>query len=240
MTKMHIRLLGLGIIALSILNSCTTFRQIFEVSSPDVILFDNDYFVDTSSNLEIIYDFWSEGGIPFIEIVNSYDDTVFIDFIRSYFTFDELNFSFAPKYHQDTLKTFSSQDGYNVMNEAMPAAVYIAPDSSFLFESIPWNHYWYQEVKRKKPSKRFLYSTSPLKLDNIFVFTNPENKHQFDSLKHRLYVSNIEQMEKQDFALHVKSIQLSNKFYVKPDSGSTADGKFNLASTLLNLFISAN
>ena len=203
------------------------------------MLFDNDYFVDTSSKLDVIYDFWSEGGIPVVEIVNDYQDTIFLDLNKSYFTSYDARFSFASAKQQDSVTNLSREFGYNVMFNEMPRSVLLPPDSSFVFESFPWNYTWSTDVSKKNPTKRYLYSSSPIQVNHVFMYSYKNSEIIKDSIVHRLYVSNIEQLENSEYNSYIRSIPLSNKFYIRPESGLSVEDKEDIGSTLLGLLIGA-
>lgn len=228
--------LGISLLILFFFSSCTYYRQIFEIDSPDILLFENDYFVDTSSKLDIIYDFWSDGGVPVIEIVNDYPDTILLDFNQSYFTFSGEKFSFASEVQKDSVSKYSKFDGYNVMFGEMPASVLIPPDSSFMFESIVWNFEWSKDVSKKNTSKRYLYSSSPLKMDHVFKYAYRTPEAKVDSVTHRMYLSRVEQIELGEYKTYIQSIPLSNKFFITPESQLSPETRYDIASTLLQLF----
>jgi hypothetical protein len=229
--------LGISLVVLFLFSACTYYRQVFEIDSPDILLFENDYFVDTSSKLDIIYDFWSDGGVPVIEIVNDFSDTILVDFNQSYFTFSGDKFSFATPAQKDSVAEYSKFDGYNVMFDEMPGSVLIPPDSSFVFESIVWNYEWSKDVSKKSASKRYVYSSSPLKMDHIFKYSYMAPELKVDSVIHRMYLSRVEQKELSDYKTYIRSIPLSNKFYITPESQLSPDARSDIAATLLQLFM---
>ncbi len=232
-----------GILLIGAFASCSTYYQVYEVDSPDIILYENDYFVDTSTSLHVIYDFWSEGGIPIIELANAYPDTILVDFRKSNFVISADTFSFAPKDRPDSVRNYDNDFGYNVLFDAMPGSVYIPPDSSFIFEGILWTFDWSGDVSRKKPSERYIYSSSPQKMDHLFVYSyaDPSGTQspsiRTDTIYHRFYLSSVTQVENATFQKRIQSELLSNKFYVRPESGWPEETRFDIANTLLSLFL---
>ena len=212
------------------------------MDSPDVILYENDYFVDTSSHLHVIYDFWSEGGIPIIELANAYPDTILVDFRKSNFIISTDSFSFASKYQPDSVRIYDNNLGYNVLFDAMPGSVYIPPDSSFIFEGILMTFDWSGDVSKTNPSTRYVYTSSPLKMENLFVYSYADSSMtppivRSDTISHRIYLSRITQLDDAAYKQRIRSDLLSNKFYVRPESGWPEEMRFDIANTLLSLFL---
>jgi len=70
--------------SLFFLASCARPVLVIQAKSDDLKL-DVDAFVDNSDELEIAYDFWSTGGVPFISLLNQTTDTLYLDLASSDF-----------------------------------------------------------------------------------------------------------------------------------------------------------
>lgn len=235
-----IRTLYIVLVAMT-LASCKEHLQIFTVDSPDLILYENDFFVSETPIADFIYDFWSEGGIPIIKVVNNYSDTILLDFKKSYFVIQEDRYSFANQSKPDSILNYPPDVGFNVMYGEMPGSIFVSPDTSFTFESMIWNLILSKDVSDENLTERYLYSNSPLRMEHHFVvsYVDSNQVRNQDTITHRLYVNQVDQYDYSVYSQFVQSNILSNKFYVNSTSLDLLgyEERSSLSATILGLFL---
>ncbi|MEO1514376.1 MAG: hypothetical protein AAFV95_05165 [Bacteroidota bacterium] len=209
MKKVYIPLL----LSVLFLSSCAHRFQVFDIHSEEVISEAGDYFLYENDELEIYYDYWTEGGIPVFKIHNRTADTLFLDLAKSAFKVNGVSID----YYNPTYKG----QQYEILRPIpLPPVVYVLPYKSYQLEGFPISWRW-ERIKNDPGYVRFTERDSPIRFTNKIAYfqrLTPDRR----VVENEFWVGRIKKYKRKDFEEFKKRKNIkSNKFYVyRPDDGN--------------------
>ena len=227
---------SLLILSTIFMTGCTSYTIIYEVAAPEMKLYDNNYFVNETKDLTLHYDFWSEGGIPLVDIINVSEDSLEIDFRKSYFTMLDQSFSFAGKEWPATMDQFLDDAAFNAMYAQMPQKAVIPKDSVFTFQSIPFK---FDQDKNFEDGaqERYLYTNTLSKINHHYVYQKKGDSTTLDTVSIQFYIINAQSIESSQFKnFTLGQPIIANRFYLHSVSPFSYDDRNMLSQVMARLF----
>jgi len=188
-----------------VLSGCSWKYQVFQVDSPQVEQQPGDWYIAANDDLELTYDFWSNGGVPLVTIYNKTERTITLLLEQSHFSVN-----------QDKLSYTDANHLYE--NANVPDEIRLNPKEEVTLETYPVTFNW-QSYGTKELS-RFERSDSPFTIKNSLAYSSA-NQAQTLVIQNEFWVTSIKKMTKSDFKSYadLSNRKSANFFVKKPSSG---------------------
>ncbi len=190
--------------------ACAPQYQLYNLSSVDAAKFvEDDVYFFTNDDLEIHYDFWTEGGLVLYSVYNKTESTLYLSLNQSRFI---LNRESIPYYPDDNKKT------QNVPSGSKHFIMDIPPGKGKTIEGFPINYDWYK-LGKNMDVRTFEKSNSPVIFRNQLTYSFEKDMNNPQSINNEFWVTGIQEMKNKEFKEFRKSLETkSDKFYVSKPS----------------------
>ncbi|MEM9918803.1 MAG: hypothetical protein AAF990_11945 [Bacteroidota bacterium] len=194
------------VLALLFLNSCSYRYQVFDIKSEEVISETGDYFLYENDDLEIYYDYWTEGGYPVFKIHNRRNDTLFLNLAKSNFKVNGV----AIDYYNTT---YTAEEYERMRPFPLPPVVAIQPRRSYQLNGFPISWRW-ERIKNKPGYVRFEQNNSPIHFGNFLTYYFDDENIDY-RVENNFWIGKIKKYKRKEFNEFKQRHDIkSNKFYV--------------------------
>jgi hypothetical protein len=178
---------------LILLESCSSYRyQIFDLASPEVVEYRNNYYVYNHNNVELHYDFWSDGGSPIIEFINNSDSIYYFSLDSSWIQVNKVRYLFD----EERMFTLEREVSTNTVKSVIdsffnsPYLMQIDTQSILSIEGYPALH---DQLKIKPPafSTTFTPETSPAIIITRICVSTSKKGNNLDCFYNSFYVDQV-------------------------------------------------
>ena len=189
-------------------SSCARY-QIFNTHSNELPKTHEGLYVYEGKDLEIVYDFWSEAGVPAIRIVNLSSDTIFLAFDKSIFSVNN---------RQQPYYMFNPPRKGRFVPVVKVPQLALAPEENMEFEIYPVQYKW-MKMPDKEVQLQFSENHSPLVIENKLQYTVGNKAAAKQLLQHRFWLSDVSQVNEETFKkLDQPHMANADKFFLIKDN----------------------
>jgi len=189
------------VLVLLFISACSYKYQVFQVNSEDVEQQPGDWYIAANDDLELTYDFWSDGGIPLVTIYNKSQQDITLLLSKSHFGVNQDRL-----YYTDANKLYE--------NIYVPDTIHLRPQKEVTLETYPITFNWQQQFGGQD-LRRFNRANSPFVIKNNIAY-RLLGATETIVIQNEFWVTSIQKMTKPDFKSYNKlSNRKSANFFVK-------------------------
>lgn len=197
-------------------SSCMQRYQIFVISSKEQLEAEKEEYLFRNQDLEVKYDFWSDGGTMLFNVYNISKDTLYLHMKNSKLTVNEEDFKYYVEEINEglDLPDSSGQLVYSPYWQFEPV-ITLPPMEDGWFEGFPVAIDWVRiDNKNANHTQRFSKVETPLRFQNILSY----GRHPYwgaETFESEFWVSMVKQASNSRFeTIAASDISKGNKFYV--------------------------
>ncbi len=184
------------------LNSCAKHFQVFHTQSEQLALDEESRMrFHGNEHLDVYYDFWSEGGVMLLYLVNKTDSVMLIDFEKSSVTVNYRETNYYADQNEGARRPYDDpnpSEAISTYYKELPRVLKMPPQSGQWVEGYPISFDWYP-MRNKDKYLAFPMEKSPLKIENRLTYNFTDVASAQTVLKHNIWVSAIRQVKRQEF-----------------------------------------
>ncbi|MCP3933097.1 MAG: hypothetical protein GY705_28840 [Bacteroidetes bacterium] len=198
--------------------ACAPRYQLYNITSSDATEFqEDDIYFFSNDDLEIHYDFWTEGGVVLFSIYNKTEKPLYFPLDNSYFILNRDSVPYYMKPLEDPVASILNPGSDTTAEDSF--TLEIPPKGNKSVEGFPMSYEWFQVQRKNGEIRTFEKSKSPFVFKNHLIYSFEEDLKNPQILNNEFWVSDIQKMKKMEFKEFEKSlVTKSDKYYVRKSS----------------------